>query len=414
MSGADGQYSASARILVVDDEAAIVDVLSRYLTQRGIDVIGAHDADEAKRLVTADPDICVVVSDIAMPGKTGLALAEELLAERDDASALEVVIMTGFATTEAAISAMRARAFDLVRKPFHLAEIAEVIGRAAASSMGRRARASREAEIRERMRAADTERRRLAEQLLETESGLRDTRSALEQSERARAGILSIVSHELRTPLIPIMGFSEFIATSPDLPAEDLREYATLIHKAGGDMLKLIEVALDVVALQDGGGLGPRNGDWVAAMAARVVAVLSEAASRRGVSLLQEGAPDVAVYGDIERIERAVVQLIDNAIKASPPGATVTLRWMPDGPGRTRIDILDHGPGIPKEILAQLGSAFLQNDMSHARAWPGAGLGLALATRVAQAHGGTLMLSPKEGGGSHATLILPHHEPVRG
>jgi len=414
MSAPNALSASLPRILIVDDERAIVDTLARYLAKAGLDVVTANDANDAQRLAAADASICVVVSDISMPGDSGITLAERLQAGQDDSKAIEVIIMTGFATTEAAIGAMRARVFDLVKKPFRLAEMGEVISRAMASSLGRRARAAREAEIRDRTQAAEIGRRRLTDQLLEAESGLRDTQTALERSERARAGILSIVSHELRTPLIPIMGFSEVIAASPDMPVEDLREYATLIHEAGGDLLKLIEVALDVVALQDGSGLGPRAGDWMAQMAGRVLATLARPAQARQINLMQEGAADIAVYGDIQRIERALIQLLDNAIKASPAGATVLLRWAANGDSATRIEILDQGPGIPAEILAQLGSAFLQNDMSLQRAWPGAGLGLALARRVADAHGGTLTLAVREGGGSQATLTLPHHEVTRG
>lgn len=333
------------RILVVDDEPAIVDLLARYLRQQGADVVQAAEADQAMRMVATDSGIGVVVSDISMPGKNGLLLTEQLLAGRDDSDALEVIIITGFATTEAAIGAMRARAFDLIRKPLRLAETAEIVARAAASCVTRRGRAVREAEIRESMSAAEEERRRLAEQLRETQSGL-------QHSERARAGILSVVSHELRTPLIPVLGFSEFIAASPDLPPEDLRDYALQIHRAGRDMLKLIEIALDVVALQDGGGLGPRAGAWVVTLVGRVAEGLGERARQRGVALALEGALDVAVYGDLERIERAVHQLADNAVKASPAGGVVQLASASHGPGHTRIEVLDRGPGIPAQILA--------------------------------------------------------------
>ena len=116
------------------------------------------------------------------------------------------------------------------------------------------------------------------------------------------------------------------------------------------------------------------------------------------------------VYGDIERIKRGLVQLADNAIKASPPATTVVLRWMSEGPGATRIEVLDRGPCIPAEILAGLGTAFLKGNASHARALPGAGPGLALATRMASAHGGRLSTEARQDGGSQAALILPPHQ----
>lgn len=267
----------TARILVVDDERAIVEALTCYLARLGLQAEGAHGAEEAKARIAADPSICVVVSDISMPGKTGLDLAAELLAQREESRALEVIMITGFADTDTAIAAMRAQAFDLVRKPFRFAEIAEVVKRAAQSALARRARAAREAEIHHRSRIAEEERQGLLRRLVESEHGLQHTRTALEQSERARYNLLAIVSHELRSPLIPIIGFSEVIANSPGLPPEELREYANLIRAAGDSLLKLIEVALDVVALQDGQGLGPAASDWATSIAHRVRAALAEA-----------------------------------------------------------------------------------------------------------------------------------------
>ncbi|MDR0809699.1 MAG: response regulator, partial [Gemmobacter sp.] len=293
---------ATARILVVDDEHVIVEALTCYLQQLGLQAEGAHSVEEAKARIAGDPSICVVISDISMPGKTGLDLAGELLAQRDEARALEVVLVTGFADTDTAIAAMRAQAFDLVRKPFRFAEVAEIVKRAAIAALTRRGRAAREAEIHRRSRMAEEERQGLLKRLVESEHGLRHTRSALEQSEQARYNLLAIVSHELRSPLIPIIGFAEVIANSPNLPPEELREYANLIHTSGNDLLKLIEVALDVVALQDRQGLGPSGADWAAALAQRVCATVAEAARARQVTVQPEGAAEVPVHGDLHRI----------------------------------------------------------------------------------------------------------------
>jgi len=402
---------ATVRILVVDDERAIVEALILYLQRLGLTAAGAYAAEEAKRCIADDPSICVVVSDISMPDKTGLDLAAELLAQRDEVRALEVVLITGFADTDMAIAAMRAQAFDLVRKPFRFAEITEVVKRAARSALARRARAAREAEIRQRSRIAEEERQALLRRLGESEHGLRNTRTALERSERARYNLLAIVSHELRSPLIPIIGFSEVIANSPGLPPEELREYANLIRASGDSLLKLIEVALDVVALQDGRGLGPRAEDWAASLAQRVQASLAAAAASRQVTIVASGSGEVKVLGDLHRIERALFQLLDNAIKASPPGGSVRLRWETDDSGSTRFEVVDHGPGLPEEVATQLGTPFLQKDMSHSRHWPGAGLGLALAVRVAETHGGELQLTSPAEGGCRALLRLPAVSP---
>jgi signal transduction histidine kinase len=111
----------------------------------------------------------------------------------------------------------------------------------------------------------------------------------------------------------------------------------------------------------------------------------------------------------MERLERAVFQLLDNAIKASSQGGVVEMRWMLQPGPRTRIELLDRGPGMPADVMRSLGSAFLKHDVSAERSWPGAGLGLALACRVAAAHGGALTVEGREGGGSRVALTIPHH-----
>ncbi|WP_424812561.1 ATP-binding protein [Roseococcus sp. YIM B11640] len=402
---ADGM--GAARILIVDDEPAIVETLATYLQRIGLSSVRAHNAEDARLKLQDDPLICVVVSDVAMPGKTGLAMAQELLMEREEAAALEVILITGYATTDTAIAAMRAQAFDLIRKPFRLAEIAGTIQRACASALARRERAAREAEIRQRSRIAETERQELVRRLGESETGLQHTRTALERAERARFNLLAIVSHELRSPLIPIIGFADVIASAPGLPEAEAREYARMIHDAGTGLLKLIEVALDVVALQDGQGLAPPMAERVSAVAGRVRDALAAQAVAKKVTIVLDGPAEPRLFGDISRIERALQQLGDNAVKATPEGGGVVIHWEAAGEGHTRVDVLDGGPGMPADVLRQIGTPFLQKDMSLSREWPGAGLGLALALRVVEAHGGELRIGAGPEGGCLASVTLP-------
>lgn len=153
------------RILVVDDERAIVDMLSSGLTQHGFEVIPAYTPIEAWSAISRDPSICVVLTDIRMPEKSGISLAGELLWNRQESVALEVVVMTGGATAEAAIDAVRIRAFDFIRKPFRMAQVAEVIRRAADSALRRRRRAADDAALRDRLQVSEQERKALAARL---------------------------------------------------------------------------------------------------------------------------------------------------------------------------------------------------------------------------------------------------------
>ncbi|MGK7868789.1 ATP-binding protein [Falsiroseomonas sp. E2-1-a20] len=405
--GATAAEAGALGILVVDDERLIVELLLRSLSQRGYRAQGVGSAEAAKARVREDPDIAVVLTDVRMPGQDGLALAEDLLRERPEMSALEVVLLTGAATTDVALAALRARSFDLVQKPLRLAEVALVVERALASSRQRREGATRIAEVEARIQAAETERARLSEHLAASAVRLDDAESALAASRRMRGDLLAVISHEMRTPLIPILGFSEILSASPALRPEEVRDFGRLIHDGADRLLWLIEAALDIVALDHGRGLGVPVAEPSDRLLARVAARMGRAAAASGVALLTNAAPQHFVAGDLRLLESALANLVDNAIKASAGGTPVELGCTGGPSGGTVLLVRDRGPGLPDGLRDQLGTPFLQADMSKTRAWPGAGLGLALAGRVAAAHGGRLDLRPRPDGGTEARIELP-------
>jgi signal transduction histidine kinase len=400
-------------ILVLDDERPIVELLVRGLSQRGFLVRGVHDAAAAKAAIVAHPEIGVLLSDVRMPGQTGLALAEELLRDRDETRALEVVLLTGGATADVALGALRARTFDLVQKPLRLAEMAAVAERAMASCRQRRVRALRDADVDLRIGAAEAERARLADRLSASSVKLDDVQSALAASQRMRSDLLAVISHEMRTPLIPILGFSEILAGDLALRPAEVKDYGRLIHSGAQRLLSLIEAALDIVALEHGHGLGTGRQEPVSRLLARVLAAQMAEAAAQGVRLelaVGDGGTQALVGGDMRLLAAALDHLLDNAIKASPVGGTVLLGWAMRQDRGIDILVRDQGPGLPERLRDQIGTPFPQADMSLTRNWPGAGLGLALVTRVAAAHGGRLRLRAAAGGGTEACLELPPAE----
>ncbi|MBY0337005.1 MAG: response regulator, partial [Acetobacteraceae bacterium] len=133
----------TAEVLVLDDEAAISELLVRTLAQRGIAASSAPDADAAERRLAEDPDLLVLVSDVRMPGTDGATLAARLLAKRAEDAALEIVLMTGDAL-EADLP--HDSVFAVVQKPFRLGEVHGVLRRALDAARQRRMAARLEAE----------------------------------------------------------------------------------------------------------------------------------------------------------------------------------------------------------------------------------------------------------------------------
>ena len=122
-----------------------------------------------------------------------------------------------------------------------------------------------------------------------------------------------------------------------------------------------------------------------------------------GQSLLPDIAPTLPVYGDREMFQQAVANLLDNALKFSPPDGQIVLRAVPEA-GGARIEVRDQGPGIPEADRARATERFFRGES--ARSTPGSGLGLALVQAVATLHGGTLVLSDNHPG-LRAVLHLP-------
>jgi DNA-binding NtrC family response regulator len=208
------QNSASRQpgILVVDDERPIVDLLTRYLAQHGFRALGAYTAAEARERVQADPHVAVMITDVRMPGESGLALAEELVRERPDAAALEVVLITGAGIGEHAPAALASQGFEVLRKPFRPSEVAAAVSRALATAEQRR-------------RAAP--------------AGATATEDADEQAPEVVAPRAS--PEALRAPLMPIIAAAEALVAASAEDAGETREQVRRIHEAALRLLALID-----------------------------------------------------------------------------------------------------------------------------------------------------------------------------
>jgi len=215
------------------------------------------------------------------------------------------------------------------------------------------------------------------------------TLDALERSVEAQRHLVADASHELRTPLASVRANVQTLEQADRLPPG---ERAALIADVVSEIDELAGLVGDVAELARGARPG-RELDDVALD--RVLAALVERARSRGgveVSFALDTEPTV-VAGEPDRISRALSNLIDNAVKWSPPGATVevTLR---DG----TVAIRDHGPGFAAADLPHVFERFYRAD--RARGMPGSGLGLAIAKQTAEAHGGSVTAANADGGGA--------------
>ena len=242
------------------------------------------------------------------------------------------------------------------------------------------------------------------DQLAETINEMLDRIGRLMEGVRA---VSNAIAHDLRTPITRARTRLE----DATLHAETEAELRCAIDRATADLDGIVAVFQALLRIAEIEA-GSRRAAFARVDLSPVLDDLADlytaAAEERGLALLTEyptqpGA--LAVYGDRGMVQQALANLIDNAIKFSPPGGTVTLAAHAQ-PERVDMLVIDHGPGIPPADRGRATERFFRGET--ARHTPGAGLGLALVQAVAQLHGGTLLLEDA-GPGLRAVLSLPRH-----
>jgi two-component system, OmpR family, sensor histidine kinase MprB len=220
----------------------------------------------------------------------------------------------------------------------------------------------------------------------------RSTR-ALEASTSAQRQLVADASHELRTPVTTLRTNLE-VLRSRELPAEE-REH--LLEEIEGQIDELTVLMTDLIDLARG---DEREPDAEEVRLDRLVAEAVDRSRRHapGVVFETELAPSV-VAAVPDRLDRAVSNLLDNAVKWSPDGGPVEVR-VADG----EVSVRDHGPGITSADLPHVFDRFYRG--GDARGRPGSGLGLAIVRQVAEAHGGSVAAEPASGGGTCLRLQL--------
>ena len=230
----------------------------------------------------------------------------------------------------------------------------------------------------------------------------------IESANRHKSEFLANMSHELRTPLNAVIGFAEVLAERYFGALNDKQlEYVNDIHSSGKHLLSLINDILDLSKIEAGRmELEIAEFDLPAMLEAALV-LIKERAARHGIALRLEAAPQLgALRGDERKLKQVVVNLLSNAVKFTPAGGSVTVRAQRAGEW-IEVAVTDTGVGIAPEDQAAVFEEFKQVGRDSARKAEGTGLGLALAKKFVQLHGGTIHLESAPGRGSTFTLSLP-------
>lgn len=229
----------------------------------------------------------------------------------------------------------------------------------------------------------------------------------IERQERVRKDFVADVSHELRTPLAAIRGYAETLLDGALEDPENNRRFVEIIQSHA---IRLNNIASDLLVISelDSHALPPTPPERISLLAVIESAIHSVEASAamRGIHFDTARCQDCAVISHRFRLEQALTNLLDNAVKFNKPEGEVIVECEPIAEGNVRISISDMGIGIPSEDLRRIFERFYRVDKARARPAGGTGLGLPIVKEVVERMGGTVSVESQLGLGSRFTIVL--------
>lgn len=248
-----------------------------------------------------------------------------------------------------------------------------------------------------------------AEESLRRRSGqLAQANAELARASHLKDAFLASMSHELRTPLNSILGLSESIIDGLHGPlTEKQRRYLTLVVTSGRHLLALINDILELAKIEAGQQDLQFSPQRLSELCQASVQMVAPMARNRQQQVETEFADVGLVLNvDARRIKQILVNLLGNAIKFTPEGGRVGVRFARAG-DEVRLTVWDHGIGIAEADMARLFTPFVQLDTRLAREYSGTGLGLSLVKQLTGLHGGRVEVTSQPGQGSAFTVVLP-------
>lgn len=249
------------------------------------------------------------------------------------------------------------------------------------------------------------------ERLTETSSELARQLEAAQAANLSKNRFLANMSHELRTPLNAILGFSEMLEARESLRLDHRKvgDYAGHIHRSGMHLLELINDVLDLSKIESDAFPIQLDAYDINHIIQGAIEIIQPTARAKNISIDVDRGEFEPVLCDRRAIHQCVLNILSNSIKFSPPGSSVLTRIESDS-DFLYFRISDQGPGIPAEVLAQIGQPFVRGTDPGIASIEGTGLGLAITQNLMLRQGGRLKIDSELGRGTTATLAIPHRQ----
>src|SRR5438874_12661312 len=394
------------KVLVVDDEESVVMTIKAILQLDGYNVATTMSGAEARAMVR-ETEYDLVLTDLRLEDGDGL---DVLKAVRESYPETVTIMLTGYASLESAIQALRAGAYDYLVKPSEVEELRRTVARGI-----ERRRLGQELRLRVAELAALNS--SLQERIDAATEELKERYEQLKELDRMKSQFLSIASHELKTPITAMSGFLQVAlrrvrrlgeggASAP--VAEGLRgitEQLEVVYRQTTKLARLVDELLDVSRIQTG-RIEFRYGDVdMGELANEVATRMQLTTTTHSISVTRDSAS--VVTADRDHLEQVLNNLLTNAIKYSPGGGTITIDVRPEDDGGVRVSVTDEGIGIPEKELDAIFGLFYRSPDRAARDAAGMGLGLYISREIVVRHGGRIWAERGAAKGSRLNVTIP-------
>ncbi len=393
------------KVLVVDDEESVVVTIKAILQLDGYNVATTTSGVQARKMVR-EVEYDLVLTDLRLEDGDGL---DVLKAVRESYPETVTIMLTGYASLESAIQALRAGAYDYLVKPSEVEELRATVARGI-----ERRRLGQELRLRV-VELADLN-ASLQRRIDEATAELKERYEQLKELDRMKSQFLSIASHELKTPITAMSGFLQVAlrrvrrmgqgeAAAP--VADGLRgitEQLEVVYRQTGKLARLVDELLDVSRIQTG-RIEFRYGDVdLSELASEVATRMQLSTTAHEISVRHDSQS--VVTADRDHREQVLNNLVTNAIKYSPSGGAITIDVRPDD-GGVRLSVTDQGIGIPEKELDAIFGLFYRSPDRAARDAAGMGLGLYISKEIVVRHGGRIWAESGGGKGSTLNVVIP-------
>lgn len=370
-------------ILIVDDEKDIRQLLYQALTQMGgYRVEMAKDGEEALQKIE-NSKFDLVLTDMRMPKMDGLQLVNELSKKRPE---IATVVMSGYGSIDAALEAVRRGASDFLSKPFNLPEIIV------------------------RLNKVMEEKQRF-NQMSNLITQLEESIAELKKLDQIKSEFVAVASHELRTPLTAIKNAVQLLLMEKmgELN-ENQKKFLAVAERNINRLMNILNDLLNLSRIESGKMVLKLEELNLRSILELIYFSFKPQGDEKSIELKLELPDELPpVYGDREKVEQILSNLISNSLKFTPPKGEIVIsaKLLESDEGVLAISVKDTGIGIPAEHLDKIFEKFYQVEGSLERSHGGTGLGLAITKGLVEAQKGKIFVKSEPGKGSTFTFTLP-------